>query len=104
MNQPALEWPAVAGINFLMDNTEKAMEVSKFLGPKAIQHTITKYVPKSVLTDPYAKIDKMMEKLTEEIKDPLEEFKGIYDKTPKTPDRFQVALDEYIAKKMGGDE
>ena len=71
MNQPALEWPAVAGINFLMDNTEKAMEVSKFLGPKAIQHTITKYVPKSVLTDPYAKIDKMMEKLTEEIKDPL---------------------------------
>jgi hypothetical protein len=104
MNQPALEWPAIAGINLLMDNTEKAMEVSKFLGPKAIQHTVTKYVPKNVLTDPYAKIDKMMEKLTEELKEPLEEFKGIYDKTPKTPDRFQVALDEYIAKKMGGDE
>ena len=35
---------------------------------------------------------------------PLQEFKGIYDKTPKTTDRFQVALDEFIAKKMGGDD
>ena len=104
MNQPILEWPGIAGINMLIDNTEKAMEVSKFIGPKAIQHTVTKYVPKSVLTDPYAKIDKMMEKLTDELKEPLQEFKDIYDKTPKTPDRFQVALDEFIAKKMGGDD
>jgi len=104
MNQPILEWPGIAGINMLIDNTEKAMEVSKFIGPKAIQHTVTKYVPKSILTDPYAKIDKMMEKLTDELKEPLQEFKDIYDKTPKTPDRFQVALDEFIAKKMGGDD
>mgnify|MGYP001208633085 CR=1 FL=1 len=104
MNQPILEWPGIAGINMLIDNTEKAMEVSKFIGPKAIQHTVTKYVPKSILTDPHAKIDKMMEKLTEELKEPLQEFKGIYDKTPKTTDRFQVALDEFIAKKMGGDD
>ena len=57
------------------------MEVSKFLGPKAIQHTITKYVQK-VFFDPYAKIDKMMEKNGRNKN--LEEFKGIYDKTRNT--------------------
>jgi len=46
----------------------------------------------------------MMEKVTEEVKEPLQELKGIYVKTPKTTDRFQVALNEFIAKKMGGDE
>ena len=104
MYQPALEKPTIAGINFLISNAEKAMEASKLLGPKAIQHTVTKYIPQNVLTDPYFKIDKMMEKVTEEVKEPLQEFKGIYVNTPKTTDRFQVALDEFIAKKMGGDD
>jgi len=104
MYQPALEKPTIAAINLLINNTEKAMEASKLLGPKAIQHTITKYIPQNVLTDPYFKIDKMLEKVTDEVKEPLQEFKGIYDKTPKTTDRFQVALDEFIAKKMGGDD
>ena len=49
-------------------------------------------MPQNVLKDPYFKIDKMMEKVTDEVKEPLQEFKGIYDKTPKTTDRFQVAL------------
>lgn len=104
MYQPALEKPTIAGINLLIKNAETAMESSKLLGPKAIQHTVTKYMPQNVLKDPYFKIDKMMEKVTDEVKEPLQEFKGIYDKTPKTTDRFQVALDEFIAKKMGGDD